>query len=197
MPADVKVAWVTSVYGGYDAPAAPARRTTTPSTSWSRTGRMSAPRGGSWWSRGPSCIPRLAAKYAKCRPDAYADADVYIWTDANVRVADPHFIRWCLHHLGGAQIGIPRHPDAPTIAGDLELSMVQPRYSSLPMREQVAHYIKDGFPPAFGNWWTGLVVRQGVPPAFGDAWIGELARWVYHDQICLPYLLWLHGIRAG
>ncbi len=71
------------------------------------------------------------------------------------------------------------------------------------MREQIAHYKAQGFPETFGNWWTGLIVRrgtnpayyQGMDPAFGDAWMGEMTRWVYHDQISLPYLLWKWGIR--
>jgi hypothetical protein len=198
VPAAKKVAWVSSVYGGYDAPAAPAPQDHDAEYVLVTDRPYDCPPWRVVVEPRPQLHPRLAAKYAKCRPDAYADADVYIWTDANVRVTDPQFIRWCLLNLGDAPIGIPRHPDAPAITGDLELSMVQPRYSSLPMREQVAHYVlREGFPPGYGNWWTGLVVRQGMPPEFGDAWMGEMTRWVYHDQISLPYLLWKHGIRPA
>lgn len=197
MPADahVKVAVVTSIMGGYDPPAAWAEQDHPAEYVLVTDRPTDCPPWRTVVEPRPQLHPRLAAKYAKCRPDAYADADVYIWADGNVRVSDPGMIRWCLTGLRKGRIAIPRHPDCPTISRDMELSMTQDRYSSLPMREQVAHYAKEGFPETFGNWWTGLVVRRGMDPAFGDAWMGELARWVYHDQISLPYLLWRFGIR--
>jgi len=194
-----RVAWVSSVYGGYDAPAAPASQDTDAEYVLVTDRPCECPPWRVVVEPRPQLHPRLAAKFAKCRPDLYADADVYIWTDANVRVADTGFVAWCLKELGTAEIAISRHPDAPTIRGDMEMAMTQPRFSPLPMREQVAHYAADGFPEQFGNWWTGMMIRQGraAEPQFGDAWLTEMIRWTNHDQICLPYVLWRAGIRPA
>jgi hypothetical protein len=194
----VKIAWVTSVFGGYDAPAAPAAQITDHEVDYVLVSDRDydCPPWRVVVEPRPQLHPRLAAKFAKCRPDLYADADTYIWTDANVSVFDPGFINWCLHHLGNADIGVCTHHSAPTISDDLAISMGQDRYASLPMREQVAQYAKDGFPESFGNWWTGLMVRRGsaAQAPFGDAWLMEMVRWTNHDQISLPFALWRHDL---
>jgi hypothetical protein len=199
----VKVAVITSVYGGYDVPQPHAVQHLPPHTQAEYvlvTDRLyDCPPWRVVVEPRPQLHPRLGAKFAKCRPDAYADADVYIWCDANVRVADQSFIAWCLAGLGDAEIAIPRHPDAPRISDDMALAATQPRYSSLPMAQQIAHYAADGFDEGFGNWWTGVVVRWGTAavPAFGDAWLSEMIRWTYHDQLSLPYVLWKNGLRPA
>lgn len=193
----MKIAVISSIFGGYDPPAAHAPQTLKAEYVLVADQDYDCPPWRVVVEPRPQLHPRLGAKFAKCRPDAYADADVYVWCDANVRVADRGFLDWCLRGLGDGEIGIPRHPDAPRISDDMAEAMTQPRYSSLPMRQQVAHYAADGFDEGFGNWWTGLVVRRGaaVRPAFGDAWLSEMIRWTYHDQISLPYTLWKHGLR--
>jgi hypothetical protein len=201
-----KVAVVSSIYGAYDAPAPHTPQTIHALEPIDAEYVLVSDRDYDCppWrvvvEPRPQLHPRLGAKFAKCRPDAYADADVYIWCDANVRVYDPGFIFWCLAGLGNAQVAIPRHPDFPTISGDMGEAMTQPRYSSLPMPQQIAHYAADGFDEGFGNWWTGVVVRRAGPAttaAFGDAWLSEMIRWTYHDQISLPYVLWKAGLRPA
>lgn len=147
----------------------------------------------------PQLHPRMGAKFAKCRPDAYADADVYIWSDANVRVTDPGFVKWCLGELANAEIAVTPHPDAADLEGELRLSMPQKRYAGLPLPQQVTHYRADGFPQPYGHFWTGLMVRTGAAavPSFGDAWLSENIRWTYHDQLSLPYVMWKTGVRGA
>ena len=199
----VKVALVSSVYGSYDAPQPHAVQRMPPNIEAEYVLVSDRDYDCPPWrvvtEPRPQLHPRLGAKFAKCRPGAYADADIYIWCDANVRVYDPGFITWCLAGLGSADIAITRHPDAPRISDDMALSMTQPRYSSLPLPQQVAHYAADGFEEWFGNWWTGIVVRTGyaAEPAFGDAWLSEMIRWTYHDQVSLPYVLWKHGMQPA
>ena len=195
----VKVAVVSSIFGGYDPPAAHAPQTLDAEYVLVSDRHYDCPPWRVVVERRPQLHPRLGAKFAKCRPDAYADADVYIWCDANVRVTDPRFVSWCLGELGDAEIGLARHVGAPRISDDMAIAETQPRYFSLPMQEQVAHYAAEGFDEGFGNWWTGLMIRRGAAavPAFGDAWLSEMIRWTYHDQLSLPYVLWRHGLRPA
>jgi Protein of unknown function (DUF616) len=191
-----RIAWVSSVYGGYDVPAAPAPQDAEAEYVLVTDRPCECPPWRVVVEPRPQLHPRLACKIAKSRPDLFADADVYIWTDANVRVADPGFIAWCLDGLGDADMAVSRHPDCATISADMELSLTQPRYSSLPMRQQVASYAAEGFPESYGSWWTGMMIRRrrAVTPEFGDAWLREQARWTNQDQISLPYVLWKAGI---
>jgi hypothetical protein len=197
-----KVAVVSSIYGGYDAPAPHTPQDVLADVEYVLVSdrEYDCPPWRTVVEPRPQLHPRLGAKFAKCRPDAYADADVYIWCDANVRVYDQRFISWCLGGLGDAQIAIPRHPDFPTISGDMGEAMTQARYSSLPMAQQIAHYTSAGFDETFGNWWTGVVVRRAgraTRAAFGDAWLSEMIRWTYHDQLSLPYVLWRYHMRPA
>jgi Protein of unknown function (DUF616) len=195
----MRIAVISSVYGGYDQPAPHAPQDADAEYVLVSDRAYDCPPWRTVAEPRPQLHPRLAAKFAKCRPDLYADADVYVWCDANVRVLDPGFLRWCLACAGDADIAVSRHPDAPRVSDDMAIAMSQARFSSLPMREQVAHYGKEGFREDFGNWWTGLMVRRGraAEPGFGDAWLSEMVRWTNHDQISLPYVLWRHGIRPA
>jgi hypothetical protein len=195
-----KVAVITSLYGGYDVPAPHVPQHLPPDTEAEYVlvsdRDYDCPPWRAVVEPRPQLHPRLGAKFAKCRPDAYADADVYIWCDANVRVCDQEFISWCLAGLGDADIAVPRHPDAPRISDDMAIALTQPRYAALPLRQQVAHYAADGYPEDFGNWWTGVMARTGYAAGavFGDAWLSEMIRWTYHDQLSLPYVMWKHGL---
>jgi hypothetical protein len=193
-----RVAVVSSMYGGYDQFYVPPQQDIP--VEWVMvTDQPSAP--APWrvvTEPRPQLHPRLAGKVAKCNPAWYAPgADAWIWCDANVRVAGHTFARWCLDALGGAQIAMARHPDQPDIAGDTGLSLSQPRYAMLPMREQVACYTAEGFPLEFGNWWTGIVVRAAGCPDLGSEWLAQMTRWTNHDQISLPYVLWKYGVRPA
>jgi hypothetical protein len=190
----MRVAVLSSVYGGYDQPVAP-REQTYP-CDWilvSDTDHAVYP----WKSivePRKGIHPRLAAKVAKCRPDLYADVDVHIWVDASFHIHHPEFVTWCLAHVEDNVIAQIPHPDRRRILDEAHASTGLPKYQDLPMATQAESYLAAGYPYDWGLWATGLIVYRGRS-VIGDAWLAEQVRWTYQDQISEPPLLWRHGIR--
>lgn len=195
----MKVTVLSASYGGYDNLAAPPEQDTACDWLMVTDRPATCPPWQVKVERRPLMHPRLAAKVPKVRPDLYTDADVTIWIDANMRITSPHFVSWCLEHLGDADFAFTPHQWAANLEAELDLALPLPKYAGLPMREQVASYVAADFPLDYGNWWTGLIVRRrhlGLN-LLGDAWLREMCRWTYEDQLSLPYVLWRQAMRPA
>lgn len=185
----MRVAVVSSVYGGYDRPAAPAPQTV--AAEWVLVSdRLYEVPPWRCVVEPSSMDPRMAAKIAKARPDLYVQADVYIWVDASIQVANGEFVSWCLEHLERGDVAQVPHPQRRCIRD--EAHVVAPRW---PMAvAQAAHYMEQGHPPGWGLWATGVIASRGPLP-FGGAWLREMTRWTPRDQVSQPPLLRSAGIR--
>jgi hypothetical protein len=191
----MRVAVVSSVYGNYDRPAPPPEQDHDAEWIMVSDREHDCPPWKVIVEPRPLVHPRLAAKVAKARPDLYADADVWIWIDANMRISCTDFVSWCLAGLGSASLALTPHQWAATMSAELGLAAPLDKYAGVPMAEQVAHYRERGFPDDWGNWWTGLMVRTPGCRNFGDAWLAEMLRWGYEDQLSLPWVLRQQGLR--
>jgi hypothetical protein len=193
----VRVAVVSSIYGGFDEPSAPVEQDVP--CEWVLVSdreydchpwkTVVEPR--------PQLHPRLAAKVAKARPDWYAEADVYIWADGNVIVTRPDFVSWCLSCLGPAPLAQHHNPARRELLDEVNTAANMPKYQGLDLEGQARSYLAEGMPAGFGVWWTGLIVRTKTCPDFGTPWLAEQARWTYEDQISQPYVLWKLGLRPA
>jgi hypothetical protein len=188
----MRIAVVTSVMGAYDQLVAPVPQDV--DCEWV----LVADREYDCWpwktvvEPRPQLHPRLAAKVAKCRPDYYTDADVTVWVDGHVRITDPGFVSWAVKGLGQAHIAQLRHPNRQSLTAEAALSATLPKYAGLPVREQAAHYLANGYPDSWGLWAAGIIARRTSTwtRGFGDAWLGEQVRWTVQDQLSEPCLLW-------
>ncbi len=61
--------------------------------------------------------------------------------------------------------------------------------ASQPVVARAEHYRAEGFPPGWGIWWAGLMIRRRDCPNFGDPWLTEMARWSCKCQVSLPSVL--------
>lgn len=190
------VAVISSVYGGYDVPAAPAFDQTVDAEYVLVTDTpVDCPPWRTVIEPRPSVHPRFAAKVAKARPDLYSEADTLIWVDASFQIIDPCFVEWAAGMPGPlAQIV---HPERSSLEAEADVSAMMAKYEGLPVRQQVRHYRKGGYPDEWGLWATGFIVYQrgGWLPHFGNAWLAEQARWSYQDQLSEPPVLWSLGLR--
>lgn len=212
----MKVAVVSSMYGRYDEIAPQIEQNLDwASDAWSSdwvmvTDQLVAP--GPWrvvTEPRPQLHPRLAAKVAKCRPDWYADADVYVWIDASIEITSPDFLAWCVDHVMNVESPIAQipHPERTRITDEADVSAGMAKYHDLPVRQQVRHYLAEGYPDGWGLWATGLIVRRRVRDAsqhahrkldaIGDAWLAEQMRWTYQDQLSEAPLLHRADIRPS
>lgn len=194
----MRVAIVSSVYGGYDQPVPVPEQ----DIDCERVLVTDRPLTGDWPGRvvvepRPQIHPRLAAKVAKCRPDLYADADAYVWVDASFEITSPGFAAWAVSHLGQGPIAQIVHPARTSIRDEAEVSAGMTKYAGLPVREQAAHYIAGGYPDGWGLWATGFIVyrREQAIRDFGDAWLREQLRWTYQDQISEAPVLHSLGLK--
>lgn len=196
------IAVVSSVYGGYDLPAAPVAQdveaefilvTDQPPADPGPWKVIEEPR--------PQLHPRLAAKVAKCRPDRYSDAEMTVWVDGHVQITSPSFVRWATTPLQRQRAVLAQlpHPQRRRIADEAHLSARLPKYQGLPALAQVASYLEAGFPDGWGLWATGIIARRTTRDvqAFGDAWLAEQVRWTYQDQLSEAPLLWRAGLRPA
>jgi hypothetical protein len=193
------IAVITSIYGGYDQPAAPAPQDV--DCDW----LLVTDRQADCWpwktivEPRPGLHPRLAAKVAKCRPDWYTDADITIWVDGHVRIGHPGFVGWAAGSLGHASVAQLRHPQRQRIAEEAALSARLPKYAGQPVAAQAAHYLEGGFPDGWGLWAAGIIVRRTSPAVrvLGDGWLAEQARWSLQDQVSEAPLLWRSGVEIA
>ena len=191
----MKIAVISSVYGGYDQVVGPAAQdaeaefimVTDRETEFHGWQPVYEPR--------PKLHPRLAAKVPKCNPENYSDADILIWVDGNFHIRTSDFVSWCVESLGDAVLCQHINSDRLTIYSECAIAAPMEKYAGLPVREQAEYYVSKGFPAGFGTWWTGLMIRSRNCPNFGDLWLAEMVRWTYEDQISQPYVLHGLGIR--
>jgi TOD1/MUCI70, glycosyltransferase-like domain len=195
----MKVAVVSSLFGGYDEPIAPVPQTIDCEYV------LIADREYDCWpwktivEPRPHLVPRLAAKVAKCRPDVYTDATVSVWVDAHIRLTHPGMVAWAVGALGRANLAQLRHPQRQRLTEEAELSATLPKYAGMDLRAQVGSYLARGYPDDWGLWAAGIIVRRHSPKvaAFGDAWLAEQVRWTVQDQLSEPPLLYWSGLEMA
>lgn len=186
------VAIVSSVYGGYDQPAAPVTQDIDCEFI------LVTDREGAGWpwevilEPRPGLHPRLAAKVAKCRPDHYTDAEATVWVDGHLHITSPGFARWATAPLSHADLAQLAHPQRRSLLEEAALSATLAKYRGLPVGAQIASYLQRGYPESWGLWATGLIARRTSPAvkAFGDGWLAEQVRWTVQDQLSEPPLLY-------
>jgi hypothetical protein len=194
--ADVTVAVITSVYGAYDPVVRPPDQTV--DVEWicvtDKPDQIPEP----WrvvYEPRPHLHPRMAAKYARCRPDLYTPARQTVWVDAAARLYRPDSIERLVEAVGDDPIGMFVHPVRNNLEAEVTESETMQKYAGQPMRQQVAAYRLAGL-PGTGLWATGCIVRNAsaLVRDLGDRWLSEMWRWGWQDQLSLPFVLWEAGV---
>jgi hypothetical protein len=195
----MKIAVVSSVYGGYDQPTPGVPQDVECEYVLVTDQPYDCPPWRVVVEPRPQLHPRLAAKVAKCRPDLYADADVYVWVDASIHINAVDFVSWVLAHLEQGEIAQIPHPDRRRIVDEADVSSHMAKYAGLPVKEQAAHYTARGYPDGWGLWATGLIGYRRSPAVrvFGDAWLREQTRWTYQDQLSQAPVLHALGMKPA
>lgn len=199
----MRVAVISSVYGGYDERSAPPAQTVA-DVEWICVTDVEREIPG--WSvvvePRPDMHPRLAAKVAKCLPWDYTDADITVWVDGACQFLDGETLERLIAGADGTVLSQFVHPWRSCIYDEVNASTGMPKYEGRPMAEQVEHYRKLGHPAGWGLWATGLIVRishrggqRDFLMDFGRRWLAEQVRWTYQDQLSEAVVLRLLGER--
>lgn len=145
----------------------------------------------------PEPHPRLRAKYFKMHPhELFPDYDVSVWIDAGVIVLDKTFPNKIAAWLKGAATVFFPHRQRRTVKEELAAHLVIPKYAGLPLKEQVAHYTKQGFPDDVGLLECTVIARYHNDfraVRLNEKWWTHNVRWSFADQLSLPYCIWQLG----
>ena len=200
----MKVALVSAIYGGYDAPNPLLENhgfdeaiiiSDNPRTQANGWTTRVEPRG--------NLSPRLASKFPKFQPFDYVDADIAVWIDGAGRIKSPEYRQFCVDSLGDNDVMAWAHPErnppperaARNCLYD-EALFCQDwlKYRDYPIPAQTAYYREQGMPENFGLWACGSLVWRNTTGAreFGRLWLLENIRWSIQDQVSFPYLVWKH-----
>jgi Protein of unknown function (DUF616) len=145
----------------------------------------------------PDLRPRLASKIPKCVPWEFMSEDQSIWIDASFRVVSSVFAREALALAN--PIAQYSHNVRRCIYTEAAVSHGLIKYANEPVFQQIAHYQKQGHPPNWGLWATGVIARQHNPrtKAMGEAWLAQILRWTTQDQISEPTCLLQADLRPS
>jgi hypothetical protein len=134
--------------------------------------------------------------------------DAYIWVDASRTITHPGFAAWMLRQLGWAEMALFRHPLRATIAEEYRFvkdkmaagsRYLRSRYEGEWLDEQMdvinadlafrddALYASTAF-----AYYATAPVRAAL-----TEWWHHKTRYLLHDQLALPYVIWRHGVRIN
>lgn len=139
-------------------------------------------------SKLPELHPRMRAKYFKCNPHEFLDCDVSVWIDGSAEILTKDFRKWAIDQLGDGDIALFKHPIRDCIYEEAKVSIEMPKYSGLPIYEQVEAYRGLGHPEGFGLWACGMLIRRHNKKVeeFNKNWWNENLKWTYQDQLSFP-----------
>lgn len=144
--------------------------------------------------------PNLTAKWHRCHPPQ--GYEYTIWLDANMQVTRDYFVTEALNAVSDDGVATWAHPRRTTVRDEVDASLGAEaqggRYDHLPMREQYAAYVAEGFPDDVGLYATGTMVwTEAAARVIGPEWYAECMRWGYQDQVSFPVVCWRNDITPG
>jgi hypothetical protein len=139
----------------------------------------------------------LASRYVKMHPHRlFADRDVSVYVDANVRPVDG-IVALAEDASRRGSLAMYRHPFRSRLADEADECALLGYDFLWRFRRQMRRYATEGLPPAAGLVEANVLVRRHHDPALIAAmelWWREYLAGVRRDQLSLPYALWKQGV---
>jgi len=134
--------------------------------------------------------------------------DIYIWMDASRTLTSTKFVSWMISNLGDANMALFLHPERNTIRSEYEYvkerinrksKYLHSRYSEEWLDEQMEAIESDPFyidDTLYAS--TSFIYRptESVKKALIEWWYHK-TRYLIHDQLALPYVVWKHGVKVN
>ena len=186
----MRVAVVSAVFGGYDEPVW-VQQTVDCHHVIVTDGQVNVPRQFEHVNVKSVLHPRLSAKFPKCRPWEFTDADLFVWLDGSI-MPQPGLVERMIADLGDGDVAFHPHPDRRTITSEAQKSAELHKYPEwMDVRGQAQAYVESGHPDGFGLWAAGLFIWRDSMRVrqLGQLWLDEILRWSHQDQLPLPVVL--------
>lgn len=142
---------------------------------------------------------RRKAKLPKLSPHSLELLNKYnyvLWIDGSMQIKSKSFVSDMMNFLGDGSILLSPHFDGRD-CGYSEASIRIEKYKNEPLDEQVEFYRSEGFPPHFGLYECGVMLRNMSKPLvkeFGEIWYQQNIDYSYNDQVSCGYSLWKSGL---
>ena len=144
---------------------------------------------------------RMQARYFKIKThEAFPGYEAVVWIDGNVQIKSATFLSRILDAMAGNDIAMARHPgrgciydEAAFVANRIKQgsAYLSARYRADAILQEVEAYRAQGHPPGSGLYWCGLFARRVDPRVnrFFNQWWKHCLRWPKpNDQISFAYL---------
>jgi hypothetical protein len=139
----------------------------------------------------------LASRYVKMHPHRlFADHDVSVYVDANVRALDG-IVALAEDALRRGCLAMYRHPFRSRLADEADECALLGYDFLWRFRRLMRRYAAEGLPPAVALVEANVLVRRHHDPtliAAMELWWSEYRSGIRRDQLSLPYALWKQGI---
>jgi hypothetical protein len=150
--------------------------------------------------------PRRTARWHKVNAHlVFPDTEYSMWIDGSQEFK-PNVNVWAML---AASIGHPahevvqlasfKHPQRTCVFQELEACIKLGKDDPGTMREQIARYKAEGYPPYNGLVETACVIRRHTEQItqFNEAWWREIAWGSLRDQLSFNYVAWKQSVQYG
>lgn len=194
----MKIAWITSIFGGIDAPKEIPEQTVH-FTHYHFDESCNA-------KSLKNLNDRTKALYFKTQHHNVIDADYYIYTDGKIQVLANDFIEQMIDQLGDNYFGMAPHPagrkcvyeEVGYILEEIEngSQYLKVRYGGRPILFQVEKYRNMCYPEHNGLHDAAIFIHRNkamINSIFDEWWMACYCG--DYDQIAIQYLCWNHGVK--
>lgn len=135
----------------------------------------------------PQGDPLFQAKRIKFFAHEMVQCDVSLWIDGRITLQSLNGA----FHQPRADVALRRHPLRNCIYDEAAHCKRVGRGDPSRIDAAIRRYRAEGYPPAVGLWFTGVILRRHSPAtkAFNVAWWKEMIRGSSRDQISFPVVL--------
>ncbi len=187
----MKIAVVTAVFGGVDAPKPFAAQSVECDRFYFTEANSPVPL--------PNLPDRLRAKYFKLQMHRVLPGyDAYVWIDGNIEETSPDFVKVMTRFSVYDDIIIQRHHERNTIKEEVEFILASDnpyltaRYGAQPLKEEYEWYLSQGMPEDVALYSCNIFAYISVDQCvrFFENWWNLVLEWSWFDQSAFSFLAW-------
>lgn len=138
------------------------------------------------------------ARHIKMNPQEYFfDYEASIWVDGKYQILDDLRLYASAYEKQSNILCFP-HPERKCICDEVGACIIAEKGNKKDMIQQVADYLKEGYPVDNGLYETGCMVRvhnDDVVQMLMKKWEAELLKYSVRDQLSFPYVCWLDSFQ--
>ena len=196
----MKIAVVTAVFGGVDAPKPFAAQSVECDRFYFTEANSPVPM--------PNLPDRLRAKYFKLQMHrVLPNYDAYVWIDGNIEVTSPDLVKVMTDGLDNPEgFRIQRHHERETIKEEIEFILASDnpyltaRYGAQPLKKEYEYYLSEGMPEDADLYSCNIFAYDAkwLSPEcfFLDDWWSLVLEWSWFDQSAFSFLAHKHNLRV-